>query len=96
MTNLINERSAAHWRKAIFQDQRNIGEKFQLTDSGEEAIFWVEKSYLQGEEKFQLTDSGEEVSSGWREKLSASFVKVPPCAHLFNLVTSTATEEYIF
>lgn len=30
------------------------------------------------------------------EKLSASFVKVPPRAHLLNLVTSTATEKYIF
>ena len=29
------------------------------------------------------------------EKLSASFVKVPPRAHLLNLVTSTATEKYI-
>ena len=62
----------------------------------------LEKSYLRRsvrtlERSSSTADSGgEEVCSGWREKLSSGFVKVPPCAHLFNLVTSTATEEYIF
>lgn len=47
-------------------------------------------------ERSSSTDRVERKYLDSGEKLSAGFVKVPPCAHLFNLVTSTATEEYIF